>query len=66
MSDDATTWTTIATVANNTLLTNELTGLSGAGQYVRMYGVTRSAGYRFSLYEFQVYGSYIGSRRRSS
>ena len=59
ISNNASTWTTIATVTGNTLHTNEFTGLAATGRYVRMYGVTRGTGYGFSLYEFQVYGSYV-------
>jgi hypothetical protein len=59
VSSNATTWTTIYTATGNTLHTNELTGLAGAGRYVRMFGVTRGTGYGFSLYEMQVYGTYV-------
>jgi hypothetical protein len=38
----------------------DLTGLSGTGRYVRMYGTVRGLpAYGYSLYEFQVYGTPI-------
>ena len=60
VSSNAINWTTVATVTNNTLHANEFNGLAATGRYVRMYGVTRGTGYGFSLYEFQVYGSFTG------
>jgi hypothetical protein len=58
VSNDATNWTTITTVSNNTSHVNEI-ALTATGRYVRMYGVTRGTGYGFSLYEMQVLGSYV-------
>lgn len=58
VSPDATNWTTITTVTNNTSHVNEI-ALTATGRYVRMYGVTRGTGYGFSLYEMQVLGSYV-------
>lgn len=58
VSADATNWTTIKTVTNNTSHVNEV-ALTATGRYVRMYGVTRGTGYGFSLYEMQVLGSYV-------
>ena len=58
VSDDATTWTPIKTLTNNTVHVNEL-AVTATGRYVRMYGVTRGTGYGFSLYEFQVNGSFV-------
>lgn len=61
VSSDAVNWTTIKTVAGNTTLTNDHTGLSGTGRYVRMYGTARAvingASYGYSLYELEVYGT---------
>ena len=34
-----------------------LTGLTGSGRYIRMYGRTRTTQYGFSLFEFSVYGT---------
>jgi hypothetical protein len=56
-SNDAVNWTTIKSVTGNTSTFNDLTGLSGSGRYVRMYGTTRATAYGYSLYEFEVYGS---------
>jgi hypothetical protein len=57
LSSNGTTWTTITTVSNNSLHTNDL-NVAGTARYVRMYGVTRGTGYGFSLYEMQVYGAF--------
>lgn len=59
-SADASTWTTIKTVTGNTALTNDLTGLSGTGRYVRLYGTARGTQYGYSLYELEVYGTATG------
>lgn len=58
ISNDATTWTTLQTVTNNTTAGSYLNypGLSGSGRYVRMYGTVRGTGYGYSLYEFEVFG----------
>ena len=34
-----------------------MTGLSGTGRYVRMYGTQRGTQYGYSLWEFEVYGA---------
>jgi len=59
VSSDAATWTTISTQTNMATgaRTDNLTGLSGTGQYVRMYGTTRTTPYGYSIYEFKVYGT---------
>ncbi len=57
VSADAGSWTTIKSVSGNTTLTNDLTGLSGTGRYVRIYGTARSTAYGYSVYELEVYGS---------
>ncbi|WP_116126361.1 discoidin domain-containing protein [Lewinella sp. IMCC34183] len=56
VSDDAGTWQTIQTVTGNTALDNDLTGLTGEGRYVRMYGTARGTEFGYSLWEFEVYG----------
>ena len=60
-SADASTWTTIKTVSGNSTLVNDMTGLSGTGRYVRLYGTARAvingASYGYSLYELEVYGT---------
>ncbi|WEK35022.1 MAG: Ig-like domain-containing protein [Candidatus Pseudobacter hemicellulosilyticus] len=55
VSEDAQNWVAIATITNNTDVNNDLTGLSGQGRYVRMYGTVRGTGFGYSLYEFEVY-----------
>ncbi|UOQ73140.1 Ig-like domain-containing protein [Hymenobacter cellulosilyticus] len=57
VSNDAASWTTVKTVTGNTTLTNDHTGLSGAGRYVRIYGTARGTTYGYSLYELEVYGT---------
>ncbi len=61
-SNDSVNWTTIKSVSNNTTATNDLTGLTGSGKYIRVYGTARTTGYGYSIFEFQVYGS-SGARR---
>jgi hypothetical protein len=57
VSTDASTWTTIKSVAGNTTLVNDNTGLTGAGRYVRIYGTARATTYGYSIYELEVYGA---------
>ena len=56
VSSDAVNWTNIYTTTTGTGGTNDLTGLSGTGRYVRMYGTVRATTYGYSLWEFEVYG----------
>ena len=56
-SPDGTTWTTIYSTTTSTGGDQDLTGLSGTGRYIRVYGTTRASGYGYSLWSFQVYGS---------
>ena len=60
-SNDATTWTNIYTTTTGDGGTDDLTGLSGSGRYVRMNGTVRGTGYGYSLWEFQVYGTAGGA-----
>ena len=60
VSNDGTTWSTIYSRTSGAGGINDLTGLSGTGQYVRMYGTTRATVYGYSLYEFEVYGGPAG------
>lgn len=57
VSADANTWTTIKTVSGNTTTTNDLTGLSGTGRYVRIYATARATAYGYSIFELEVYGT---------
>jgi hypothetical protein len=57
VSNDGSTWSTIYSTTTGTGGTQELTGLSGSGRYIRMYGTSRATGYGYSLWTFSVYGS---------
>ncbi|AHH95281.1 family 20 glycosylhydrolase [Kutzneria albida] len=54
-SVDGTNWNTIYSTNAGRGGTEDLTGLTGSGRYVRMQGVTRATGWGYSLYEFEVY-----------
>jgi hypothetical protein len=60
VSADGSSWTTIKSVTGNTTLTNNWTGLTGTGRYVRINGTTRGTAYGYSIYEVEVYGSAAG------
>ncbi|MFL5729235.1 MAG: carbohydrate-binding protein, partial [Cytophagaceae bacterium] len=60
-STDGTNWTTIKSVTGNATTTNDNTGLSGIGRYIRIYGTARATAYGYSLYELEVYGTGIES-----
>jgi beta-glucosidase-like glycosyl hydrolase len=55
VSNDATNWTNIYATTNGTGGVQDLTGLSGSGRYVRMYGTARGTAYGYSIWEFEVY-----------
>ncbi|MDO5664762.1 MAG: discoidin domain-containing protein [Bacteroidia bacterium] len=55
ISSNGTTWTTVKTVTGNTALTNDYTGLSATGRYLRIYGVTRGTQWGYSLWEIEAY-----------
>jgi hypothetical protein len=58
VSSDATNWTTLVSVTGNTTAGwHDYPGLSGYGQYVRMYGTARVTQYGYSLWDFNVYGN---------
>ena len=58
VSTNASTWTTIYSETNNAGGTENLTGLSGFGRYVRMYGTVRSnPTFGYSLWELEVFGN---------
>jgi beta-glucanase (GH16 family) len=57
LSNDATTWSDLKAVVDNTTLVNEHTGLAGSGRYIRIYGTVRSTPYGYSIYELEVYGT---------
>ncbi len=57
VSDDATSWTTIATRTDMPAgaRSDTLDNLGAAGRYIRMYGLARTTTFGYSLYEFEVY-----------
>src|SRR5688572_18114318 len=50
-------WSNIYTTTTGNGATDDLTGLTGSGRYVRMNGTTRATAYGYSLWEFEVYGT---------
>jgi F5/8 type C domain/Ricin-type beta-trefoil lectin domain len=60
VSTDNTNWTTIYSTTSGTGGLQNLTGLSGTGRYIRMYGTARATQYGYSLWEFQVFTSGTG------
>jgi hypothetical protein len=61
VSADNSNWTTLRDVQNNTSLSNDYTGLTGAGRYVRIYGTARGTTYGYSIYDLEVYGTLAGA-----
>jgi F5/8 type C domain-containing protein/carbohydrate binding protein with CBM6 domain len=61
VSTDNTNWTSIYSTTTGTGGTQNLTGLSGTGRYIRMYGTTRATQYGYSLWEFQVFAASGGT-----
>jgi hypothetical protein len=57
VSPDAVNWTNIYSTTTGPGGVQDLTGLSGAGRYVRMYGTVRATTWGYSLWEFEVYGT---------
>jgi F5/8 type C domain/Malectin domain/Putative Ig domain len=61
VSTDNTNWTSIYSTTTGTGGTQNLTGLSGTGRYIRMYGTTRATQYGYSIWEFDVYAASGGT-----
>ncbi len=57
VSSDASNWSSIGSVTGNNTTVNDLTGLSGAGRYVRIYGTARNSQWGYSIFELEVYGT---------
>jgi uncharacterized repeat protein (TIGR02543 family) len=59
VSANGTSWTTISTKVNMATgaRTDNITGLSGVGRYIRMNGTARTTAYGYSIYTFAVYGT---------
>ncbi|MFE3585602.1 family 20 glycosylhydrolase [Streptomyces vinaceus] len=66
LSDDAATWRTVYSTTTGAGGVQELTGLSGSGRYIRVYGTKRGTAYGYSLYEFEVYGGPLSGTRTLS
>src|SRR6185312_11617510 len=60
VSANASTWTTIYSTTTGTGGVQTLS-VSGSGRYVRMNGTVRATAYGYSLWEFQVFGSFSGT-----
>ncbi|MGY0233695.1 glycosyl hydrolase family 8 [Longispora urticae] len=56
VSDDTTTWRQLTATTTGNGGSDDLTGLSGSGRYVRVYGTQRGTAYGYSLFEVEVYG----------
>ncbi|GAA2361481.1 chitosanase [Dactylosporangium salmoneum] len=65
-SPDGAAWTPIYSTRRGDGGTDDLTGLSGSGRYVRMSGTARGTKWGYSLYEFEVYGTTSHSAGRAS
>ncbi|HEV3171662.1 MAG TPA: discoidin domain-containing protein [Actinocrinis sp.] len=59
-SNDNANWTSIYSTTTGTGGVQTL-NITGSGRYVRMYGTTRATQWGYSLWEFQVYGSFGSS-----
>jgi Glycosyl hydrolase catalytic core/F5/8 type C domain/Carbohydrate binding module (family 6) len=59
VSSNAVNWTPIYSTTTGTGGNQFLTGLSGQGRYVRMYGTARGTSYGYSLWEFQIFGTAV-------
>lgn len=57
ISSNASDWTAIYSTTTSSGGIQDLTGLSGTGRYVRLFGTVRSGIYGYSLWELEVYGS---------
>ncbi|MGH7451809.1 MAG: discoidin domain-containing protein, partial [bacterium] len=57
VSEEAQNWTEIFRTASGDGGIDDLTNLSGAGRYVRMFGLVRGTQWGFSLWEFEAYGA---------
>jgi beta-glucosidase len=58
VSNDRATWTPVETVTNSDGGTDDFTGLTATGRYVRLTGTARATVYGYSLYEFEVLGEF--------
>jgi len=63
VSPDASNWSNLKTVTANTALTNDHTGLSSTGRYVRVNCTARGTEWGYSVYELEVYGAASAARQ---
>lgn len=56
VSDDGTTFTTVKSLTNQNGATDDITGLTGHGRYLRLVGTKRGTSYGYSLLELEVHG----------
>ncbi|GAA0683526.1 hypothetical protein GCM10010193_41770 [Kitasatospora atroaurantiaca] len=56
-SNDGSNWTTIHSTTSGSGGVENISGLSGSGRYVRMYGTTRATQWSYSLFSMQVFNS---------
>lgn len=61
VSSDAANWTTMYSTTSGTGGVNDISGLSGTGRYVRMYGTVRGTAWGYSLWSFEVFGTSAGT-----
>jgi antitoxin component of MazEF toxin-antitoxin module len=54
ISNDASSWTTVATVVGNYLTTNTVP-ITGKARYVRMWGTVRGSNFGYSIINFEVF-----------
>ncbi|WP_264563794.1 glycosyl hydrolase [Flavobacterium sp. N3904] len=59
VSDDGLNWRMLATKSNMPAgeRTDQLSGLSGSGKYIRFNGIERTTTWGYSIFEFEVYGA---------
>ena len=57
ISADGSSWTTLTDETAGDGGIDDISGLTGSGRYLRIYGTARGTSYGYSLYELQVYGT---------
>lgn len=66
VSDDAKAWTTIYQTTTGDGGVDDVSGLTGAGRYVRLLGSGRGTKWGYSLYDFAVFGTPFTTTPRAS
>ncbi|MBB4928675.1 galactose-binding domain-containing protein [Kitasatospora kifunensis] len=57
VSNDASSWATVYSTTSGSGGVENISGLSGSGRYVRMYGTARATQWSYSLFSMQVFSS---------